>query len=261
MRHLDLSRFKNASSLASGRHSALFSGSGLEFKELREYADGNDARAIDWKSSLRSGKTLARTYVADHEIPVWFVLDVSSSMGYGPVGGRPIDTALKAFDLVAASARKHGNSFGAIAFSDRVVAELTPTRSLSRAVAFRESVEAAVESRSQIEFSKAFPVDVLRSRIRSKSVVFVVSDRDFEVPSGFWRSLKRSHGFFLRARHPAEDSELLSDIAAYSEGKGFSFVSAEAAHAVSGKSRPNAAEIPSGSDPYFALHALLSGNA
>jgi uncharacterized protein (DUF58 family) len=258
MRRLDLSRFKNASHLSSGRHSGLFSGSGIEFKELREYSGAADSRSIDWKASLRSGKTLERSYVPDREIPVWFVLDVSSSMGYGKPGERPIDAALRAFDLVSRSALEYGNVFGAVAFCDRIVSILPPSRSFSRAQAFRQMAESAL-SGGEIRFSEGFPIEFLRSRIRSKSVVFAASDQPFEFESAQNLLLKRSHAFVLRIRHPLEDANTGDDVPAFQSNGCFSFVAGASIQSVPVVNARFYAEVAPNEDPYPALEKLLSG--
>lgn len=104
MRFLDLSKFRNAVSLSSGKHASVFSGEGIEFGGLRSYSETDDARAIDWKASLRSGKTLVKTFVPDREIPVWCVIDVSAPMGFGSHGATRFDKAISVFELVSASA-------------------------------------------------------------------------------------------------------------------------------------------------------------
>ena len=260
MRYLDLSKFKHASHLSSGRHSSLFTGSGVEFAELREFREGGDVRAIDWKSSLRSGRTLEKEYVPDREIPVWFVLDVSSSMGYGPDGGRAIDTALSAFDLVVASARKYGNPVAAMAFSERVTVELPPSRSFSNALSFRRKIESSMRAVTGPSYSWAFPLQELRSRIRSKSVVFVVSDRDFEFLPETGKALRRSNAFFLRIRHPLEDSKSASDVAV-SGRSGVAFVDPATLRKPENHDNRTSfprQEVSAGGDPYSALEKLLT---
>jgi Protein of unknown function DUF58 len=55
-------------SLLSGRHASHLRGRGLNFEEIRHYLPGDDIRQIDWKATVRTGKTQSRVYAhaADH---------------------------------------------------------------------------------------------------------------------------------------------------------------------------------------------------
>ena len=46
-------------SLLAGRHGSRVRGRGLDFIELRQYLPGDDTRAIDWRASARTGRTVA----------------------------------------------------------------------------------------------------------------------------------------------------------------------------------------------------------
>ncbi|HEV7820035.1 MAG TPA: DUF58 domain-containing protein, partial [Burkholderiales bacterium] len=61
----------------------LFSGSGLELADLREYQYGDDVRRIDWNATARLDKTFVRDYVEEREFTAWFLLDLSASLDFG----------------------------------------------------------------------------------------------------------------------------------------------------------------------------------
>ena len=46
----------------AGRYASAFRGQGIEFAELREYAPGDDVRAIDWKATARLRQPFVRRY-------------------------------------------------------------------------------------------------------------------------------------------------------------------------------------------------------
>jgi len=50
-------------------------GSGENFYSIREYQDGESARAIDWKASAKTRKLMAREYAGDDEFRCLLVLD------------------------------------------------------------------------------------------------------------------------------------------------------------------------------------------
>ena len=58
-----------------GRRESRRRGSGENFYSIREYQDGESARAIDWKATAKARKLMAREYAADDEIRCLLVLD------------------------------------------------------------------------------------------------------------------------------------------------------------------------------------------
>ena len=52
-----------------------------EFRSLREYRHGDDARDIHWRTSARLHRPVIREYERDAGEPVWVVLDVSAPPG------------------------------------------------------------------------------------------------------------------------------------------------------------------------------------
>jgi len=61
--------------LLSGRRETRRRGSGENFYSIREYQDGESARAIDWKATAKTRKLMAREYAADDEFKCLLFLD------------------------------------------------------------------------------------------------------------------------------------------------------------------------------------------
>jgi uncharacterized protein (DUF58 family) len=58
-------------------------GSGVEFADHRDYAPGDDIRALDWSAYSRFQRLLIRLYEEEEDLSIYFILDTSSSMGFG----------------------------------------------------------------------------------------------------------------------------------------------------------------------------------
>lgn len=58
-------------------------GSGVEFADHRDYAPGDDLRTLDWAAYSRFQKLLVRLYEEEEDLSIYFILDTSSSMGFG----------------------------------------------------------------------------------------------------------------------------------------------------------------------------------
>ena len=57
----------------------------MEFSEVREYADGDDVRLIDWNVTARSQSLYVKRMVEERERNVLLVLDTSGSLSFGSV--------------------------------------------------------------------------------------------------------------------------------------------------------------------------------
>ena len=58
-------------------------GSGIEFADHREYTPGDDFRYLDWSAYQRFDRLLIRLYEEEEDLSIYFILDTSSSMGFG----------------------------------------------------------------------------------------------------------------------------------------------------------------------------------
>ena len=65
------------------------SGSGVEFADHRDYQPGDDFRTLDWNVYQRFEKLLVRLYEEEEDLAIYFILDTSSSMGFGERPANP----------------------------------------------------------------------------------------------------------------------------------------------------------------------------
>ena len=61
--------------ILTGRRESRRRGSGENFYSIREYQEGESARAIDWKATAKARKMMAREYAGEDEIRCLLVLD------------------------------------------------------------------------------------------------------------------------------------------------------------------------------------------
>lgn len=119
---LDWDVIRRLDGLLQGDYRSLFYGFGVDFADLREYQPEDDIRYIDWNVTARMNTPYVRQYLEDREITAWFLLDMSPSVDFGPVGtDREKRTML--IDFVSVLARlmtRHGNRVGAMMFGSRI---------------------------------------------------------------------------------------------------------------------------------------------
>jgi uncharacterized protein (DUF58 family) len=120
------------SSLLAGRHASRLRGRGLIFEELRQYHEGDDVRAIDWKATARLRSTQVRVYNEERERPVLFVVDQRSPMFFGSRRAMKSVVAAELAALGAWRALDSGDRVGGIVFNESDAVVVRPHRSQTR---------------------------------------------------------------------------------------------------------------------------------
>jgi uncharacterized protein (DUF58 family) len=91
-------------------------GEGTDFRQLREYRQGDSLRSIDWKATARHHKLISREYQQERDQQVVFLLDCGRRMLARDGRTSHFDHALHALLTLAYVAIKQGDSVGALCF-------------------------------------------------------------------------------------------------------------------------------------------------
>ena len=67
VRELEIKSKKLTTDLFTGEYHSAFKGKGMSFKEVREYAAGDDIRFIDWNVSARFGHPFSKVFEEERE--------------------------------------------------------------------------------------------------------------------------------------------------------------------------------------------------
>ena len=113
---LKLASFAVAQGLKSGAFASHFRGRGIEFDSVRQYQLGDDARAIDWNVSARTGKTFVKVFAEERDSPVFVIVDASLSMLTGSAAKSRLEQAMEAAALIIFAAERLGCPVGGVAF-------------------------------------------------------------------------------------------------------------------------------------------------
>src|SRR5690349_893332 len=105
-------------------------GSGVEFADHREYVAGDDFRFIDWNVYQRSDKLLVRLYEEEEDLGILFVLDCSSSMGFGD--GKKLAQAKRLTAALAYVGLANLDRVAITGVCDEVIARMPETRGKAR---------------------------------------------------------------------------------------------------------------------------------
>jgi len=176
LHRLDWEVIRRLDGLLQGDYRTLFYGDGLDFADLREYQMEDDIRHIDWNVTARMNSLHVRQYVEDREITSWFLVDLSPSMGFGPLE-RPKESVV--IDLVTTLTRlltRGGNRVGSILYTDRVERTIPPRS--GRIQVLRLIRELQKKSKTPVKTTTDLNIllNAGLNTFKRRSLVFVISD-------------------------------------------------------------------------------------
>ncbi|HVT68242.1 MAG TPA: DUF58 domain-containing protein [Trebonia sp.] len=110
----------------AGGYRTAHRGAGTDLAGLREYAEGDDARHIDWNVTARLNEPHLRLFNEDRELIVWLVLDRSASMAVGLPGRGKHDVLSELAVVLARMFSRGGNNVGALLYDNGAVRRVPP---------------------------------------------------------------------------------------------------------------------------------------
>lgn len=113
--------FKKSNNYSIGMLKSHFRGSGLQFKEHRQYTHGDDVRFIDWKILAKTGDPFVKTFEEERNVHIAVMIDLGPSMFYGWDGVSKLQAALEITCLLYLLAAETNDFVHAILLSDKVV--------------------------------------------------------------------------------------------------------------------------------------------
>jgi len=174
VRELEIKSKKLASDLFTGEYHSAFKGRGMSFKEVREYAAGDDIRFIDWNVSARLGHPYSKVFEEERELTVMLLVDISHSSFFGTVNGTKKDIATEIAAVIAFSAVSNGDKIGVILYSDRIEKYIPPKKGKQHALFIVRELLSFEGKKKGTQLSTA--LRYFNNTTRQKSIAFVLSD-------------------------------------------------------------------------------------
>ncbi len=160
--------------------------SGIEFADHRNYAPGDDLRALDWRVYGRTEKLLVRLFEEKEELSIYFLIDCSKSMQFND------DIKLNYAKKMAAALGYIGlcnqDRVSFIAFNEKVIERLPPTSGRGQIFKVFNFLE-KLKGEGATSFEDSFKT--FASENRRRGVAVVISD--FYNPEGFEKALNFLH--------------------------------------------------------------------
>src|SRR5258708_24345800 len=79
VRELEIKSKRLTRLLFTGEYHSAFKGRGMRFREVREYAAGDDIRFMDWNVSARFNHPFSKLFEEERELTVMLLLNVNAS--------------------------------------------------------------------------------------------------------------------------------------------------------------------------------------
>jgi len=149
-------------------------GQGTDFASLREYAVGDDAKAIDWNATARRDRPVLRTYEAEQEQRLLILVDAGRMMVSDLEGLTRFDRALNAALCLALTGLTHNDQVGIGIFADKPLLYLPPKRGKSYMNRILESTF-AIQPR-MVEPDYAGTLSYFAQAQKGRSLMVVLSD-------------------------------------------------------------------------------------
>lgn len=150
-------------------------GTDNEFERLRDYAEGDEPRHMDWRASARRRKLTVRAHQVNQSQRLIFLIDCGRMMaGDTGDGLSPLDHALNAMLMLAHVALIRGDQVGLLAFSDTIKAYVPPGGGAKRINRIVHSVHNLFPQLVEPRYDRAFVE--LEKRCRKRSLVVLVTN-------------------------------------------------------------------------------------
>jgi len=212
----------------TGARNVRMRGQGLEFRNLRDYKDGDSIRAIDWRATSRRNKVIIREYQEEQDQQLLFLLDTGFRLNRPEESGRTqFDSALEAVLLLSWVSLKYGDSVAVGSFGSSA-RWLAPRKGISSfPVLMNGLYDLAATPSPSSPFSAL--EDALTRLKRRTFIVLISNFREEDAESLSWIlkrieqrhllllvSLREKESEFLASRQPEDAEEALESAAAFS---------------------------------------------
>jgi len=181
---------------------------GTEFVGHRDYAPGDDYRAVDWNVCARHDELLTRLPAGEADPRIHLLLDCSESMALG----RPpkFDAARRAAAALACVALANLEQVQVVAFAGGLTAESPPIRGRARIARLLGYLEGLSPQPGRTDLRRA-AADFVRRHPRHGPTVVL---GDLYDPAGFHRGLDilRRRGYSPRVVHVCDPHEAEPDL-------------------------------------------------
>lgn len=175
VRAIDIAAHQKSNQLLKGDYHSAFQGTGMNFREVRNYQYGDDVRNIDWNVSARMQETHVKIFEEERERCLILIIDLSGSNQLGSRLQNKQDRIAELTAVLAFSALANGDKVGAIFFSDKINKYIPPKKGKQQILYILKYLVEHQELPSS-STQLAIALDFLLKTQQRKSICFILSD-------------------------------------------------------------------------------------
>jgi uncharacterized protein (DUF58 family) len=175
IKHVEIKSRTLSDHIFAGDYHTAYKGRGMSFAEVREYAYGDDIRAIDWNVSARANHPYIKVFEEERELCFMLLIDTSASTLFGTRQNSKQDIITEIAATLAFSASKNNDKIGAIFFSDTIEKYIAPKKGKAQILnIIRTLLTITPQHNKTTNFGIA--LQLLNNVIKRKSIAFAISD-------------------------------------------------------------------------------------
>ena len=174
VKDLEIKSRKLTTHMFTGEYHSAFKGRGMSFREVREYAHGDDVRFIDWNVSARYSHPFTKVFEEERELTVILMVDVSASSLFGTTHQRKKDMITEVGAVLTFSAINNNDKVGVIFFSDKVEQYIPPKKGKQHALYIVRELLTARPKGKGTNLNEA--MKFFNRSSKQKSIAFIMSD-------------------------------------------------------------------------------------
>jgi uncharacterized protein (DUF58 family) len=149
-------------------------GRGTEFARLRDYAQGDSVRDVDWKATARRNRPVTRVMESERSQSILICVDAGRSMAARVDGLTKLDHAVNAALFLAFVAVRNGDRVGLAVFADGVKAYLAPEAGRKQYRKLVDTLYATRPALTYVDYPALFKE--LNVRLRRRSLLCLFTD-------------------------------------------------------------------------------------
>ncbi len=149
-------------------------GRGSEFARLRDYAQGDSVREVDWKATARRSRPVTRVMESERSQSLLICVDAGRSMAAQVEGLSKLDHAVNAALFLAFVAVRNGDRVGLAVFADGVKTYLPPAAGRLQYRKILDALYATPPSLTYVDYLALFKE--LNVRLTRRSLLCVFTD-------------------------------------------------------------------------------------
>lgn len=174
VRELEIKSKKITTHLFTGEYHSAFKGKGMSFREVREYAEGDDVRFIDWNVSARFSHPFTKLFEEERELTLMLLIDTSTSNLFGTISKRKKELITEIAAVLAFSAVSNNDKVGVIFFSNKVEKYIPPKKGRPHALFIVRELLSLEPHTKGTNLDAA--IKYFNNTTRQKSISFLLSD-------------------------------------------------------------------------------------